>query len=115
MALNNRQLQAIDLLVYTKKLKQDIAAEVGVSGTTMSTWLKKEEFQEALKAEMNRAFQPLAFKARQRLNDLIDSNNEQVALAASKDALDRAGFSATQRVENTITNKEITIEITGEE
>lgn len=115
MTLNNKQLQAIELLVYTKKLKQEIAAEVGVSGTTMSTWLKKDEFQEAIKAEMNRAFQPLAYKARQRLENLIDSSNEQVALAASKDALDRAGFSATQKVENTITNKEITIEITGEE
>jgi hypothetical protein len=61
---------------------------------------------------MNRAFQPLAYKARHRLEQLIDSSNEQVALSASKDALDRAGYGATQRVENTITNKDITIEIT---
>ena len=115
MALNNRQMQAVELLVNTNMLKQDIAAAVGVSGTTMSTWLKKPEFQDAIKAEMNRAFQPLAYKARRRLENLIDSDNEQVALAASKDALDRAGYSATQKVENTITNKEITIEITGDE
>lgn len=114
MALNNRQLQAVDLLVYTNKLKQEIAEEVGVSGTTMSTWLKKPEFQEAIKAEMARAFQPLAYKARRRLEGLIESENEQVALSASKDALDRAGYGATQKVENTITNKEINIEITGD-
>ena len=30
MALNNRQLQAVELLVYTNKLKQEIAEEVGV-------------------------------------------------------------------------------------
>lgn len=114
MALNNRQLQAVELLVYTNKLKQEIAEEVGVSGTTMSTWLKKQEFQDAIKAEMARAFQPLAYKARRRLEGLIESENEQVALSASKDALDRAGYGATQKVENTITNKEINIEITGD-
>jgi transposase len=114
MALNNRQMQAIELLVHTNKLKQEIAEEVGVSGTTMSTWLKKPEFQEAIKAEMTRAFQPLAYKARRRLENLIESENEQVALQASKDALDRAGYGATQKVENTITNKEINIEITGD-
>lgn len=114
MALNNRQLQAVELLVYTNKLKQEIAEEVGVSGTTMSIWLKKPEFQDAIKAEMARAFQPLAYKARRRLEGLIESENEQVALSASKDALDRAGYGATQKVENTITNKEINIEITGD-
>ena len=112
MALNQRMLKAIEMLVYTKKQKQEIAEELNVSRTTFSTWLKREDFQEAMKAEMNRAFQPLAYKARHRLEQLIDSSNEQVALSASKDALDRAGYGATQRVENTITNKDITIEIT---
>lgn len=112
MALNQRMQKAVEMLVYTKKQKQEIAKELNVSGTTFSLWQRREDFQDALKAEMNRAFQPLAYKARQRLNDLIDSENEQVALSASKDALDRAGYGATQKVENTITNKEITIEIT---
>jgi DNA-binding transcriptional regulator LsrR (DeoR family) len=112
MALNQRMQKAVELLVHTKMKKQEIAAELKVSGTTMSMWLRREDFQEAIKAEMHRAFQPLAYKARQRLGDLIDSKNEQVALAASKDALDRAGYGASQKIENTITNKEITIEIT---
>lgn len=114
MALNQKMQKAVEMLVHTKMQKQQIAEELKVSRTTFSLWLRREDFQEALKAEMNRAFQPLAYKARQRLNDLIDSSNEQVALAASKDALDRAGYGATQKVENTITNKEINIEITGD-
>ena len=114
MALNQRMQKAVEMLVHTKMQKQEIAEAVNVSRTTFSLWLRREDFQEAIKAEMNRAFQPLAYKARQRLSDLIDSNNEQVALAASKDALDRAGYGATQKVENTITNKEINIEITGD-
>jgi DNA-binding transcriptional regulator LsrR (DeoR family) len=112
MALNQRMQKAVEMLVHTKMQKQEIAAELKVSRTTFSKWVAREDFQEALNAEMHRAFQPLAYKARQRLNDLIDSKNEQVALAASKDALDRAGYGATQKVENTITNKDITIEIT---
>jgi DNA-binding transcriptional regulator LsrR (DeoR family) len=112
MALNTRMQKAVEMLVHTKMQKQEIAEELKVSRTTFSLWLRREDFQEAIKAEMNRAFQPLAYKARQRLNDLIDSKNEQVALAASKDALDRAGYGATQKVENTIKNKDITIEIT---
>ena len=112
MALNARMQKAVEMLVYTKMQKQEIAAELGVSRTTFSKWLAREDFQEALNTEMHRAFQPLAYKARHRLNNLIDSKNEQVALAASKDALDRAGYGATQKVENTIKNKDITIEIT---
>lgn len=112
MALNQKMQKAVEMLVHTKMQKQEIAEELEVSRTTFSLWQRREDFQEALKAEMNRAFQPLAYKARHRLEQLIDSSNEQVALSASKDALDRAGYGATQRVENTITNKDITIEIT---
>ena len=112
MALNTRMKKAVEMLVHTKMQKQEIAEELNVSRTTFSLWLRREDFQEELKAEMNRAFQPLAYKARHRLEQLIDSSNEQVALSASKDALDRAGYGATQKVENTITNKDITIEIT---
>lgn len=112
MALNQRMQKAVEMLVHTKKQKQEIAEELGVSRTTFSLWLRRDDFQEAIKTEMQRAFQPLAYKARHRLESLIDSNNEQVALAASKDALDRAGYGATQKVENTITNKDINIEIT---
>ena len=112
MALNTRMQKAVEMLVHTKMQKQEIAEAVNVSRTTFSLWLRRDDFQEAIREEMNRAFQPLAYKARHRLEKLIDSNNEQVALAASKDALDRAGYTATQKVENTITNKEINIEIT---
>lgn len=111
MALNQKMQKAVEMLVNTKMQKQEIAAELGVSRTTFSLWLRREDFQEAIKAEMNRAFQPLASKARHRLEQLIDSNNEQIALAASKDALNRAGYGATQKVETNLTSKEITIEI----
>lgn len=109
--LNQRQLRAVEMMVYEQKQKQEIARELGVNPATISQWVKKPEFDEALKNEMYRAFQPLAYRARQKIGELIDSGNDQVALAASKDILDRAGFAATQKVDQTVTNKDIIIEI----
>ena len=110
MALNNRQLRAIEMLVTTPMRKQDIAKEVGVSPATMSTWLKKDEFQQGIRDEMQRCFAESAYKARRKLDSLIDSNNEGIALAAAREVLNKAGFQETQKVETTI--KEITIEVT---
>ena len=110
--LTSKQIRAIELLVYTDMLKQEIAEEVGVSTTTFSIWMRKEHFQDALKEEMHRGFKEMATKARRKLGQLMDSEVDSVALSASKDVLDRAGYGATQKVENTITNKEINIEIT---
>ena len=110
MALTNKQLRAVEMLVYTTKLKQEIAEELKVSPATISTWLKKEEFQEAITDEMKRGFVDIAYKARRRLSELVDSPNEQVALGAIKEALNKAGYQETQKVEQTI--REINIEIT---
>lgn len=62
--LNNKQLRAVEMLVYSKMQKQEIARELDISNSTLSVWLSKPEFEEALKAEMYRGFQPLAYKAR---------------------------------------------------
>lgn len=110
MALNNKQLKAVEMLVYTDKQKQEIAEELKVSNATISVWLKKDEFQEAIKNEMHKGFSPLAMKARRRLEHLIDSKNEGIALAAVREALNKAGYQETQKVEQTL--REINLEIT---
>ena len=46
MALTNKQLKAVEMLVYTTKQKQEIAEELKVSRATVSQWLKKEECQQ---------------------------------------------------------------------
>ena len=109
--LNNKQLRCIDMLIYTDKLKCEIAEELNVSNATISVWLKKEEFQEGIRAEMNRSFGSLAVKAKKRLEQLIDSTNEQVALSASREALNKAGYQETQKIEQDI-KTDISIEIT---
>lgn len=108
--LNNKQLKCIELMVYTDKLKGDIAEEIGVRRETISAWQNREDFQDALRQEMQRGFSSMAIKARKRLDKLIDSNNEGIALAASREALNKAGYQETQKVEQNITT-DITIEI----
>lgn len=109
--LNNKHLKAIHLLVYSEMLKQEIAAEVGVSATTLSTWLGDNTFQEGIREEMHRGFNQMALKARRKLDDLVENTNPQVALAAAKEVLNKAGYVETQKIEQNITT-DITVEIT---
>lgn len=108
--LNNKHLKAIHLLVYSDKLKQDIATEVGVSATTLSTWISDPVFEEGIRAEMHRGFNQMALKARRRLDNLVDDPNSQVALAASKEVLNKAGYQEVQNINQTLTT-DIKIEI----
>ena len=110
MALTNKQLKAVEMLVYTTKQKQEIAEELKVSRATVSQWIKKEEFQQAITDEMKRGFVDIAYKARRRRSELVDSPNEQVAIGAIKEALNKAGYQETQKIEQTV--REINIEIT---
>lgn len=107
--LNNRQMQCIELMVYSDMLKGEIAEKLSVRPETISAWLNREDFQEALKIEMQKGFSSMAIKARKRLDKLIDSNNEGIALAAAREALNKAGYQETQKIEQTF--KDITIEI----
>ena len=59
---------------------------------------------------MYRAFAQDAIKARRKMSELIDSKNEGIALSASREVLNKAGYIETQKVETTV--KEINIEIT---
>ena len=89
-------------MVYTDMQKQEIAEELNVSGTTISRWQDREDFQEELRNEMHRGFNSLAIKARKKLDQLIDSKNDGVALGACKEVLNKAGYMETQKVEQKI-------------
>lgn len=110
MALNNRQLKAVEMLVYTDKKKQEIAEELGISNVTLSNWLNKEEFQEAIHKEMLRSFSHLATKAKRKMEQLLDSNQDSVAFAAAKEILNKAGYAETQTIEHEYKNN-IVLEI----
>ena len=111
MELNANMLKCINMMVQTDKQKQEIAKELGVANNCISRWLQREDFQEELKNEMHRGFNSLALKARRRLDQLIDSNNDVVALGACKEVLNKAGYMETQKVEQKIdTEIKVTID-----
>ncbi len=102
MALNAKMLKCIELMVYTDMQKQEIAKELGVANNAISRWMAREDFQKALQDEMHKGFNSLAIKARRKLESLIDSNNDGVALGACKEVLSKAGYDAAQKVEQKI-------------
>lgn len=104
MALNQNMLKCIQLMVYTDMQKQEICKELGVAGNAISRWQAREDFQEALQKEMHKGFKDLAVKARRKLGQLIDSNNDGVALGACKEVLNKAGYMETQKIEQQIDN-----------
>ena len=111
MALNAKMLKAIELMVYTDMQKQEICKELGVAGNAISRWLAREDFQQALQAEMHRGFSDLAIKARRKLGKLVDSKNDGVALGACKEVLNKAGYMETQKID---ANVETTINVSIE-
>lgn len=102
MALNAKMLKCIEFMVYTDMQKQEIAKELGVANNAISRWMSREDFQLALQEEMHRGFNSLAIKAKRKLESLIDSNNDGVALGACKEVLSKAGYDATKKIEQKV-------------
>lgn len=111
MKLNAKMLKCIELMVYTDMKKQDIVKKLGVAPNAISRWMNRDDFQDALQAEMHRGFKDLAVKARKKLDQLIDSNNDGVALGACKEVLNKAGYMETQKID---ANVETTINVSIE-
>lgn len=104
MKLNANMIKCIQLMVYTDMSKGDICKEIGVAPNAISRWQAREDFQAALRDEMHKGFDALAIKARRKLDTLIDSKNDGVALGACKEVLSKAGYDAVQKVEQKVDN-----------
>ena len=96
MALNNRQLKAIPLLISCDST-EEAAQQAGVAKTTIYQWLKQEEFNLALasarKKLLDRAMHKIinvSMKAVLTLEKLLDAESEAVRRAAANDVLGHA-------------------------
>lgn len=107
MKLNANMLECIQLMVYTDLKKQEIAEKLGTTGTTISRWQQRDDFQEELHKEMHKGFGSLALKARRKLDTLMDSKNDVVVLGACKEVLNKAGYMETQKVEANVSGNQI--------
>ena len=108
--LNKKQLKCIEIMVaQPERSNTDIAQELKVNRATISVWLKREDFQQALKEENQRCFKNLAAKAINKLEQLMYSENERIVLDAAKEILNKGGYNEVQKIEQTIHNVEIEI------
>ena len=102
MKLNANMIRCIQLMVYTDMSKGDICKELGVAPNAISRWQQRDDFNEALRDEMHKGFDALAIKARRKLDSLMDSKNDGVALGACKEVLSKAGYDAAQKIEQKV-------------
>ena len=96
-----KQEKAIDMLIYQGSKKREVAEALKITPTTLSNWLnigKNPHFVAAYEKELEcadnlrkRDYRTAAQKAQKRLVELVESEDEDVALKAVKDILDRAG------------------------
>jgi len=93
MALNNRQLKAIPILISCDTV-EEAAQLIGIARTTIYSWLEKEEFNQAVTSArrklLDKAMNKLlnvSMKAVRTLENLLDADSESVRRAAANDVL----------------------------
>lgn len=101
-----KQLKAINMLIYEDFSKSEIAEQLKITPQTLSNWLnpkKTPHFIEAFEKELAVAdrlrknnYRVVAQKAQDKLIELLDCKDKQVAFRACKDLLDRAGDKHTE-------------------
>lgn len=96
MALNNRQIKAIPILIGCDTV-EEAARSTGIARGTLHGWLKQPEFQDAVsearKKLLDKAMNKLmniCMKAVLTLEKLLDGESESVRRAAANDILSHA-------------------------
>lgn len=102
MALNNKQLKAIELLVYQPYMTQQmIAAECGVHRDTLHRWRTEvPEFKDELDKAIKNRWKAAESLAVNTMISLAAEGNIQ----AAKYMLDSLGYKPTEKVEANIKN-----------
>lgn len=96
MALNNKQLKAIPILIASDTI-EEAAQTIGIARTTLYSWMEKEEFNDAVKTArrklLDKAMNKLintSMKAVSTLESLLNADSEAVRRAAANDILAHA-------------------------
>ena len=102
MALNNKQLKAIELLVYQPYMTQNmIAQEVGVHRDTIRRWREETpEFKAELKKAIQNRWEAAESLAVNGMINLASEGNFQ----AMKYMLDNLGYKPVDKVEANVKN-----------
>ena len=115
LKLTPAKMQLVNLYLTGNYSQQRIATILGISPNTVRSWLLDENIQSVIKELQSRELaliqsnlNVLRYKAINTMEDLLDSNMDNVRFQAAKDILDRGGLKAQQsiKVDKTVTNLE---------
>ena len=92
--LSEKQKNCIDLMLFGSFSQKQIAKKLKVSEQTICKWKKNSEFAKEMTVRNRIEINFSVSKAIKKITDLLNAKSEQVQLAAAKDILDRAGYTA---------------------
>lgn len=97
--IKGKKLKALEKLVSGDfETYEGLADELKITSATLRNWRNEEEFAAELERRINIKIGGIAPRALKRVEKIIESKNEEVALRACRDVLDRAGYKAAEKV-----------------
>ena len=105
LELTKKQQEYIRLKNETDLAEGEIAVEIDVNRSTISRWKHNDKFREGFKGYQAEHLSKQVPKALQTMINLLDAKSELVRYQASKDLLDRTGYTPVERqqIETTAT------------
>lgn len=97
--LTDQQAELVSLMTSTSWSKAQIAEQMGVSPDWIYQTVRKPHIKEAISAAISDGLISGAARALGRITELVEHKSGYVALEASKDLLDRAGFKPVDRAQ----------------
>lgn len=108
--LEPKMLRFCNLFITGNYDRKQLSEMFGVHVNTLGNWLKNpevnryiSEMQDFQKKEVAVQLNGMTLKAVNKLNKLVDSRIDGVALQAVKDVLDRGGHKPKQEIEKNVT------------
>lgn len=105
--LTDKQILALNLMVYEGMIKKEAAEAVGVVPETISAWFRSQEFSRMHDELIHARLKEISDTATNRLHELINDEQSSTALGAVKLAMSLGGFDAV--VKSEVTQKTIVI------
>lgn len=107
--LSAKQMLAIQHLIYDKMSITDTAKALEMSRNGIYDLFENSEWLAEYNKQLDKIQSEASNRAMAKIIELLNNENPKIALAASKDILDRAGRQAVQKQE--IVNSEMVINI----
>ncbi|MBM0762776.1 phBC6A51 family helix-turn-helix protein [Staphylococcus epidermidis] len=97
LELTKKQQEYIRLKNETDLAEGEIAVEIDVNRSTISRWKHNDKFREGFKGYQAEHLSKQVPKALQTMINLLDAKSELVRFQASKDILDRTGYTPVEK------------------